>query len=246
MKYFIALIGLWFTAVVGAAEIPQTVTFDAADGVTVTADVYMAHPQTAPFIVLFHQARYSRGEYVKIAPKLNALGFNAMAIDQRSGYETGGIKNETAQSAKNLKKSVQYLDALPDMEAAVSYARKNYAKGKLLIWGSSYSASLVLKMAGDKPSIVDGVLAFSPGEDFGSADLVKKSAQNIRIPVFITSARSEKNDWSSIYETIPGQSKKTFLPAVYEGFHGSSALFIGNTSDEYWQAVEAFLSPFVK
>jgi hypothetical protein len=49
----------------------QTITFQAADGLTATGDLYLTGDKAAPFILLFHQADYSRGEYRQIAPKLN-------------------------------------------------------------------------------------------------------------------------------------------------------------------------------
>ena len=146
----------------------KTISFTSKDGLQVTADLYLAHPTEAPFIVLFHQAGASRGEYRMIAPELNAFGFNAMAVDQRIGNSFNAITNETAKRYGTEGMSEAYIDALPDMEAAIKYARKNYAKGKLIIWGSSYSASLVLKIAGDNPNLADGVLAFSPGEYFAN------------------------------------------------------------------------------
>ncbi len=41
----------------------KTISFKSNDGVQVTADLYMAHKSDAPFIILFHKASYSRGEY---------------------------------------------------------------------------------------------------------------------------------------------------------------------------------------
>ncbi|MCK5453881.1 MAG: hypothetical protein KAJ16_05940, partial [Calditrichia bacterium] len=73
----------------------ETITFPSQDGLPITADLYIVHGKEAPFILLFHQAGFSRGEYLNIAPVLNELGFNAMAIDQRSGKEVNGIVNET-------------------------------------------------------------------------------------------------------------------------------------------------------
>ncbi|HSA94796.1 MAG TPA: alpha/beta hydrolase [Acidobacteriota bacterium] len=228
----------------------KTVIFSSKDGLQVTADLYLAHPSDAPFIVFFHQARGSRGEYRMIAPELNAFGFNAMAVDQRIGGSFNAIKNETARRFGQEGTSEAYLDALPDMEAAVKYARKNYAKGKLIIWGSSYSASLALKIAGDYPDLVDGVLAFSPGEYFAPSGkgltFIRDSARKIAVPVFIASSSSEKNDWYSIYEAIPGVRKANFLPAS-DGAHGSSALFeYYDASKDYWKAVKDFLRPFLR
>lgn len=226
----------------------ETITFESKDGLKVTADVYMAHPNTAPFILLFHQAASSRGEYRSIAPELNALGFNAMAIDQRAGYAAAGVENETIKQVNTKDKYPTYLDALPDMEAAAAYAKKHYAKGKVILWGSSYSASLVLKMAGDDPETADGVLAFSPGEYFTwvSSSLISESAKNITQPVFITSDKDEKDRWISIYQAIPSKKKMYFLPNA-GGHHGSRALWESTRgNEEYWRAVKQFLNQFLQ
>jgi dienelactone hydrolase len=227
----------------------KTIGFSSKDGLEVTADLYLAHPTEAPFIVLFHQARASRAEYRMIAPELNAFGFNAMAVDQRIGGSFNAITNETAKRFGEEGMSEAYLNALPDMEAAINYARKNYAKGKLILWGSSYSASLVLKIAGDNPNLSDGVLAFSPGEYFGNLGkgltYISESARKIRVPVFITSSHDEKNVWFSIYESIPGDKATFFLPPS-DGAHGSSALFeYYDASKDYWKAVKNFLKQFL-
>jgi len=227
----------------------KTISFSSKDGLQVTADLYLAHPTAAPFIVLFHQARASRGEYRMIAPELNAFGFNAMAVDQRIGGSFNAIANETAKRFGADGMSEAYADALPDMEAAINYARKNYAKGKLIIWGSSYSAALVLKIAGENPKLSDGVLAFSPGEYFGNSGkgprYISESATKIGVPVFITSSHREKDAWFSIYESIPGERKTYFLPPS-DGAHGSSALFeYYDASKDYWKAVKDFLKQFL-
>ena len=245
-KFLIAT--LLFVAIGISDSSFETITFDSKDGVKITADVYIAHPKTAPFIILFHQARSSRGEYREIAPKLNELGFNAMAIDQRSGYGMAGVENETVKRVEIKDDYPTYLDALPDMEAGAAYAKKHYAKGKIILWGSSYSASLVLKMAGDDPAIADGALAFSPGEYFTwvSSSLITEAAKNITVPVFITSGKNEKVRWNSIYEAIPSTKKIYFLPQA-QGSHGSSALWKSTAgNEEYWQAVIQFLNQFLK
>ena len=64
----------------------KQVTLQASDGLSVSADVYTISTATnATWIVLAHQAGASRGEYRTIAPRLNKLGYNAIALDQRSG-----------------------------------------------------------------------------------------------------------------------------------------------------------------
>ena len=225
----------------------KTITFPSEDGLQITADVYMMYEnRETPFIVLFHRAGWSRGEYLKIAPKLNRIGFNCMAVDQRSGSEVNGVMNKTAMLAKTQGRDTTYIDAMPDIESALKHVRNHYGRGRVIAWGSSYSAALVLKIAGDRPELVDGVLAFSPGEYFAregkSSTWISRSAKNIQCPVFITSAREEKEAWFPIFKAIRSSDKHYYLPST-RGNHGSCALWGQfRDSEGYWRAVEDFLA----
>ena len=238
---------LMLIATVSLASDSNTVTFSSADDVLITADTYIAHTsEKTPLIVLFHQAGSSRGEYNEIAPRLSQLGFNCIAVDLRSGEYSRGKDNETAIRASNAGLSTNYADALPDLIAALQYTRKKYKHNKVIAWGSSYSASLVLKVAGDYPQLIDGVLAFSPGEYFShlgkSKTWIRDSAKNIKAPTFITSSKDEADSWNVIYEAIPSKTKTSFIPAT-AGRHGSRALWNKyDDSEDYWQAVSKFLS----
>ncbi len=218
--------------------------FPSKDGLSLRADLYAPHKdRKTPFIVLFHQAGWSRGEYLAIAPRLNRMGFNCMAVDQRSGGAVNGIVNETAKRAKASKLPAEYVDAKQDIEAALIYARKQLAQGPLLAWGSSYSAALVLQVTGEHPLIADGVLAFAPGEYIRTRgkNWIAKSAAKITIPAFITSARDEADNWKEIFEAIGSLHKTSYLPKT-EGNHGSRALWRKfKDSPGYWVAVTGFL-----
>jgi dienelactone hydrolase len=224
----------------------QKITFKSSDGLLITADSYTAHPtDKTPLIVLFHQAGWSRGEYVEIAPALNKLGFNCIAVDLRSGDYIKGTENETAKRARDAKLAASYVDALPDVTAALQYARKTYSNSKVIAWGSSYSASLVLKVAGEKPGLVDGVMAFSPGEYFAgqgkSRTWIMDSAKNIQVPVFITSSSAEAAEWASIYKVIDVVGKRSYIPET-GGKHGARALWERYVDSKfYWEAVTKFL-----
>ena len=227
----------------------DTISFPSADGLEITADLYRPHAEpSAPWIVLCHQAGWSRGEYRQIAPRLGKLGFNCLAIDQRSGKAVEGVLNETAQRAVAAGKGVAFLDAEQDMVAAIRFARQHHASGKLLLWGSSYSAALALRIAGEHSELVDGVLAFAPGEYFARfgkpKDWIAQSAAKIRVPTLITSAKKEGPRWQSIYAKIPGDDKVQFLPQT-AGNHGSRALWGRFTdSEDYWTATDTFLVQF--
>ncbi len=231
-----------------ASKLDTTLTFPSEDGLPVTADVHISHALSAPFIVLFHQARWSRGEYGEIIPKLAGLGFNCMAVDQRSGGIVNGVPNETHKRASEAGLTTTYLDAYRDMKAAVHFAQENYARGKLVVWGSSYSAALAIKLASELHDRIDGVLAFAPGEYFGrfgvGDDYITQAARQVTCPVFMTSAKEERNNWMPIFQAIPGAQKHSFLPRT-PGNHGSRALWSKfEDGDDYWDVVESFLGRY--
>lgn len=243
----IALLPL--TTTVCTASENKSISFNAADGLLVSADSYIAHTDSsAPLILLFHQAGSSRGEYLEIAPRLNKLGFNCIAVDLRSGEYARGKDNETAIRASKKNLPTAYVDALPDITAALQYARAHYSQSRLIAWGSSYSAALVLKVAGDQPQLVDAVVAFSPGEYFAhqgkSKTWIRESARNIKAPTFITSSKKEANDWAPIYDVIDTTLRHRFIP-VTAGHHGSKALWKKYAdSPAYWDAITEFLAEF--
>ena len=231
-----------------AASLPTeqtttTVTFPTTDNLAVTADLYWTGDANAAFILLFHQADYSRGEYLEIAPKLNALGYNCLAIDQRSGGGVNDIINETYKAAKAAGLPTSYTDAYADLQSALSYVESTYAPRKLIVWGSSYSSSLALILASEHPDEIAAVLAFSPGEYFMlDGKKVADYAANITQPAFITSAKSEGKSWRGIADQIKSAGSVFFVPEG-NGRHGSSALFEKTpNSAEYWTAVEQFLA----
>lgn len=213
----------------------ETIRFAADDGTTITADLTRTTPE-APFLVLFHMAGASRGEYAQIAPRLVAMGYNTLAVDQRSGGAFGGVTNETrAQFGSNPS----YAQAIPDLVAAAAKARELGA-AHVGVVGSSYSAALVLKLAGDDPGFADAIVAFSPGEYFGKADFVRSSAARISQPVFITAARQERSQWQPLFDSIKGEAKTGFQPEG-AGRHGATAL-LTQDGPEYWAALETFLT----
>ncbi len=223
---------------------PRLREIPSKDGLIMTVDLYVPnkHRET-PMIVLFHQAGWSRGEYREIAPQLCRMGYNCMAVDLRSGKEVNGVLNETARRAREGELGTEYADALPDMEAALRYARKQLTQGPVIAWGSSYSSALVLQLAGTQPKLMDGVLSFAPGEYFPDKpeDWIQSAARTIACPTFVTSAKAEHERWKAIFEAIPHAKKTAFVPET-KGQHGSRALWKRfEDSPAYWKAVQTFL-----
>jgi len=243
--YLLSLVLILVTGATLASD-SHSINFKSTDGLLITADSYTAHASTAPLILLFHQAGSSRGEYNDIAPRLNKLGFNCIAVDLRSGEYSRGKDNETSIRASNAGLATSYVDALPDIIATLNFVHKQYSNSKIIIWGSSYSASLALKVAGDHSERVDGVIAFSPGEYFAhlgkSKTWIQDAAKNIKAPAFITSSKNEADSWNTIYKAMPSKTKSSFIPST-AGRHGSRALWDKyNDSEDYWRALSLFLN----
>ncbi len=220
----------------------RTIHLETNDGLTIQADVYEINEGAAPVILLFHQAGYSRGEYRTIAPRLNELGFTCIAIDQRSGDEINGVINATAKQAKKLKLPTEYVDAYPDLELLLAHASKAYPDQKILVWGSSYSASLAFILASYYPDDIAAVLAFSPGAYFEmNGKSIVEYAATIHCPVFMTCSRDEAPSRREIFDGI-NHARKTFFVPELAGYHGSKALWPEHDgNEEYWKAVTAFL-----
>ncbi len=222
---------------VGAVH-AETVHFNATDGLQITADLQKPDKKAEAAIVLFHMAGASRGEYKEIAKRLNRMGYITLAVDQRSGRQSNGIINETA---KRAERKLGYQAAIPDLEAASAWARKNIDVDRIAVIGSSYSAALVLVLAGQDRQFADAVMSFSPGEYFSDRKLVRKNAKDIKVPVFITSARNETRQWKNFPKGI-SSPVVAFIPKG-RGRHGASAL-VSKDASEYWSALDSFLSKY--
>ena len=228
-------------AVAAAPVAADPVMFPAKDGVVVHADYQGKGGKS--LILLFHQAGSNLHEYDPIVPRLHRLGFDTLAVSLRSGGSQFGGENETANGVGG---SPDYLQAYPDMEAALNWAMTDAGAGspRVIVWGSSYSSSLVFKLAAEHPDGVIGVLGFSPGEYFGSAFSVAKAAARVKAPIFVSSASDagEVAAAKAILARVPGRAVQ-FTPK--RGVHGSSTLREDQNPAgvaENWAAVEAFLA----
>ena len=237
------MVGLIALAAPCAGRATEPVSFVAHDRVQVFADYYPAQSKAQPLILLFHQAGSNRGEYATIAPTLVALGFNALAVDQRSGGTSWGRVNETV---RHLGHSAGFGEALADLEAAVEWAKSSGHSGKLIVWGSSYSAALVFLLAANHKDAIAAVLAFSPGEYLGSANSVRRAAAQLAMPIFVTSAKEagEIAAAKAILDAAPATVKVQFVPRL-AGIHGSATLRADRNArgaPENWDAVRNFLT----
>jgi dienelactone hydrolase len=130
-----------------------------------------------------------------------------------------------------------------DLEAALAAVPSVSAGGRIMLWGSSYSAALVFLLAASHPQNVAGVLAFSPGE-FIPGHNIRAASAKLTCPIFVTSA-DDPGEVAAAREIIgasPARLRRQFVP--HHGTHGSSTIRQDSNpagAAETWQAVRDFL-----
>ena len=222
----------------------QKVAAVTSDGVAVFGTPYFGGlDDDAPMILLFHQAGSNgRGEYKEIAAWLNENGYRAIAWDGRSGGERFGETNLTVEKLEEGV-STEYCDASPDLQAALDATTIGGLAGKVIVWGSSYSASLIFKLAADNPDKIQGVIAFSPaGGGPMETCRARMWVEDVKAPIFaLRPAREMEIPSSGEQRDILTQAGAEFL-VVENGVHGSSMLVDERTEHDMSEARAAVLN----
>lgn len=214
------------------------VNFFTRDSLMLTADVYTTNRDN-PFILLCHQAGYSRGEYNNTAKELMLMGYNCVALDQRSGDKVNGVINETAKRAKEKGLPHEYLDAKEDILTAIDFTYALNNNQPITIVGSSYSATLVMILSVRNPKIAK-VAAFSPGEYFKGVSIMENLA-GFDKPIFVTGAKKEIPSIKKMTTLIVPDYLNLYEPSK-ESIHGSRALWFSTPGYVgTWKAFKAFL-----
>jgi alpha-beta hydrolase superfamily lysophospholipase len=241
------IVGILSTVVPFAGEhsASREVRFQTSDGVTIYGDLYMSpESKSAPLILLFHQAGGdARGEYAPLVGRLLDRGYNLLAIDQRVGGSRFGGTNRTLAGLGD--EDYSYCDALPDLEAALAWVGSEGFNGPRAAWGSSYSATLVLRLAAKHGDDLSAVLAFSPASGGPLAACRGEDvAGDITIPALIMRPASEmqRKATRKQMEIFKEHGFETYV--ADNGVHGSSMLAPSRVEggvDETWNVVLGFL-----
>lgn len=216
----------------------ESLTLHTTDKVTVFGTFSPAKPRNDKVLLLFHQARASRHEYDPLIARFNQLGFDTLSIDQRSGGDLFGGHNQTVQA---LGTSAGYLDAAPDLDAALAWARDQHYRTVVGV-GSSYSSALVIVLAARHPSGLTAIASFSPGEYFDDTNLIKDAAAKVVVPFYITTDPDEATNVTEVLSKAHGSNIVHYQPAA--GVHGASTLVEARDPKGYaanLKSFEAFL-----
>lgn len=214
------------------------VDFYSSDSLLITANHYLSRPED-PYILFFHQEHSSRGEYDSIAERFVKMRYNCLAVDLRVGDNYGYVNNRTAPRARKMKLSSRH-GIEKDIHAAITFAGE-MSDEKVILLGSSLSATLALKVASENER-VKAVMAFSPGEYLRPRHSLKRIFKKLSIPVYLACNPVE---YPYLLEAIDGIEEGTvtlFEPPENTTERASGMLRRSNPSyDEYWFSVLIFI-----
>ena len=229
-------------------KVLKEITIYTKDSVQIFGDLYEIN-KAAPTILLFHQGgSNARAEYHTIIPILEKNGFNILAIDQRIGGQIYGNYNRTV--ANIPINEFEYCDAYTDLESALDFILNSGFTGKKILWGSSYSGSLAIKLANQYHNDINGVLAFSPASG-GPMQACKPDEyfKTLKIPLLVLRPKQEMEIESSKNQFELAKEYNHDVYIAEYGTHGSSMLVeerVGHKVDQNWNAVLLFLNKIKK
>lgn len=215
-----------------------TVQAKTPDGITIYGEKYYGTLSAkTPLVLLFHQGGSNgRAEYAELAAWLNDAGFRAIAWDQRSGGELYGKSNRTkAGLASDYKPG--YCDAYVDMQTALDFVRQEKEADKVIVWGSSYSAALVFRLAAENPTKIYGVVAMSPASGGPMrACHAGMWADAVQAPVLAMNPATEMTRDSTIEQQRVLKKAGVKHVVINNGIHGSSMLVDERTKHDMSEA----------
>ncbi|NQZ06202.1 MAG: alpha/beta fold hydrolase [Algicola sp.] len=223
---------------VAKASASTAIKTQTSDGVTIHGEKYFSNLNgKSPLILLFHQAGSNgRGEYGELIPWLNKSGFRVIAWDQRSGGKHFGSDNRTV-NALPAGTANSYCDAYPDLQAALDFTVKKGLADNVVVWGSSYSAALVVQLAAKNNGKVSGVASFSPASGGPMVDCrARQWIGKVKAPMLFMRPESEMTRDSSVEQKAILIKAGADFSVVKHGVHGSSMLVDTRTKHDMTQA----------
>lgn len=243
-KFLSVLVIHIFCGMVLSLDAQKVVSIITEDGLEIVGDLYIKD-KSYPFILLFHQAQSSRGEYQEIAQKLLNLDYNCLAIDLRYGYKMNHVQNQTARHAHVMDLPRNKPDALDDVQASINYIYRRYQQ-PVILFGSEYSASLAM-LAGQDNYKVSAVVAFSPGEYFQPRFTVQDSLSGFDKPLFIAASEVEKPFITNMIRGIPSANYTTYYLPEKGTAMGSKMLWEEHPNHQkYWFELLVFFKELKK
>lgn len=146
----------------------QKVEFQTSDNVNIVADYYQPNTASGKGVVLAHMMPATKKSWAEFAAKLQAAGYQALAIDLRGHGESGGGDYREFSDA-------EHQASIRDLEAAAKFLQDK-GVNSLALAGASIGANLSLQYLAQNPEIQAAVL-LSPGVDYHGIQITPLAAQ---------------------------------------------------------------------
>lgn len=217
----------------------EVVRIPSPDGPGLVTDVHAVEGARTT-LVLYHQGDGSaRGEYGFLVPELTARGYNVVLPDLWMGGDVFHLPNRT-EDAHPRPESYGYCDAMTQVKTVRSWAAERFPGTRLVTWGSSYTAALVLLDAADDPTRLAAVISFSaaagPPMEGCRAD---SAAPLLQVPALLVRPAQE-----AAMDIVQRQNELYrenghWIWVADPGAHGSSALHPDRAGDSARETQEA-------
>jgi dienelactone hydrolase len=176
------------------AETPQVVTFQASDGMRLTAD-YFPPPEDlrslAPMVILLHMYRSDRHAWQPLIRPLHEAGFAVLAVDLRGHGDSA--TTETRQRVLDRDPKL-FREMQNDLRGAYDFlaAQPRVDRARFALVGASVGCSVALQYAARDRS-VDAVVCLSPGLDYLGLDSAGDIAQITGRRLLLIATEDEKD-----------------------------------------------------
>ncbi len=186
----------------------KKVKLKTSDGADIAGDFYPAEGKTAPAVILLHMMPSNKGSWKDFALKLNAAGFQCLAIDLRGhGESQGGPDGYRKFSDAEHQANINDAAA-----AAEFFLTRGVPLEDISLAGASIGANLSLWFQSEHPETRASVL-LSPGLSYHGIDtepMAKKINENQAV---FLAAGGENDEYSSetarkLFAVLKSENKK--------------------------------------
>ena len=156
---------------------PEIVSFKTKDGWTLAADRRPGR-KDGVVVVLAHGVGSSRGEWTRLAERLQAAGVGTLAVDLRGHHDSlKGPKG--AGDYATFDATGEWPKAAEDLSAAARWLKaRGVGESRIAFGGASIGANLAALAAAKNPK-APFLLLFSPGPDYRGVALTVRRGLKI-------------------------------------------------------------------
>lgn len=211
------------------------VEFSTSDGVKIVGDYYSVSDANAPAVLLLHMMPSDKKSWASFAQKLQADGFQVLAIDLRGhGESTRKFKSSNGKGESDYEKldyknfgDSEHQKSILDIKAAVEFLKsKGYAQ--LFLGGASIGANLALQYLKESPDAEKAIL-FSAGLNYRGIETVPLARQlKATQSVFAVAAKDDNRSGgpaeSMAQEIYSALTSKKEIKIFDTGGHGTDLL----------------------